>query len=276
MDRANDYTIRVVVDALRVLETVARNNGRLGLGEIASEAKLDKSKTFRILETLGTLGYVRKESGCGNFGLGETMHDLGALAVSGPDVLSVARPYMHRLWDKYDETTNLAILDGARLVYLQGFESKKAIRMTFNPGISEEVHTSGLGKAILAFLPPTDVDAILYHIKFDPRTPNSIADINAFKKELEVVRARGYALDDEESQQGCRCVGAPIFDANNVPVAAISVSGPTSRMPMAMLHQIGQDIRVNALACSELLGNVYHKHASVGAGATAEKQTNER
>lgn len=266
MDRSNDYTIRVVVDALHVLETVARNNGRLSLGDIATDTKLDKTKTFRILETLSALGYVQKLSDSGNFGLGAAMADLGALAGTTPDLLAIARPYMYRLLEKYDETINLAMLDGTSLVYLEGFESTKAIRMTFKPGMREEVHTSGLGKAILAYLPEAELRAVLSHIKFVTHTPNSISDVNGLLEELEQVRTRGYAVDDEESQQGCRCVGAPILGAGNLPVAAISISGPTPRMPLSKLHKIGEDIRVHALACSSLFGNLYGNDSNTQAG----------
>jgi IclR family acetate operon transcriptional repressor len=131
--------------------------------------------------------------------------------------------------------------------------------MTFKPGMREEVHTSSLGKAILANLRDDQVKTVLDNIQLVPRTPKSIADIKTLLEELERVRQRGYAFDDEESQLGCRCVGAPIFGANNEPLAAISLSGPTSRLPLAKLHAIGKDVRQNALACSALFGHVYRE-----------------
>src|SRR5262249_20870358 len=156
-------------------------------------------------------------------GLGASVADLGLLAAGRYDLPVVARPQMRWLLERHNETVFLGVLEGAVVVTLEVMESAQRIRVTLSSGEPDSAHTTSLGKAMLAFLPKAEQKAIFAALEYAPITPNAIRNERALRAALEVVRAQGFAVDDEETTLGARCVGAPIFGSAGRPVAALSI-----------------------------------------------------
>ncbi|MCP5113670.1 MAG: IclR family transcriptional regulator [bacterium] len=140
-----------------------------------------------------------------------------------------ARPSLWELWRATQETVNLAVLEGFEVVYVDCLESPHDLRLVTNVGMRAVFYRTALGKAIAAFLPAERRRLLLESTRFQAFTPTTVASSAEMAPQLEEVRRLGYAVDSEESVLGLRCVSAPVVDASQEAVAAISVSGPTSR-----------------------------------------------
>ncbi len=134
-------------------------------------------------------------------------------------------------FEEFGETTNLGVIDDGRIVYVAMSESSRpGLRMASRVGGSSCLHSTAMGKAILAFFPEADREARITNLELTAVTPKTITDPGQMRDELEQARRRGYAIDNEENEIGARCVGVPILDDSGFPLGAISVSGPTARM----------------------------------------------
>lgn len=223
------YSVRVVGRALDVLEALRDAQRPLSLQEISRHLGIVKSSGFRLLRTLEQRGYVERVDGDGRYHLGlEFMTFVRGPAAHRP-LLDLARPHMQRLLQRFGETVNLGVLQGADVLYLEMLESPHPFRMTARVGSRAPVHASALGKAIAAHLPDGELLAILQARSLEALTPHTITSAVAWRRELARTRARGYAEDNGETEPDASCLAAPIFGAGGV-VAAISLSGPTSRI----------------------------------------------
>jgi IclR family acetate operon transcriptional repressor len=149
---------------------------------------------------------------------------------------------MRALWESYGETVNLGIQVGGRVLYQDLIESPQRLRTTSRVGSSDPLHSTALGKAILAFLPTSEASRLLISTVWERRTPMTRVGVEALLEDLEVTRRRGYAVDDEENELGSRCVAAGVLDPEGTPVAALSVSAPTVRFDDERLGLIGQAV----------------------------------
>jgi IclR family acetate operon transcriptional repressor len=223
----NRYAVDVVDRALAILELL-RDAGRpLGLQEISQRLGIVKSSGFRLLCTLERRGYVERLDG--RYQLGVIWRSYGR-TIPHHSLTELALPYMHRLLDRFGETINLGVLRDGEVVYLEILESRYSFRMAARVGARAPVHSSALGKAIAAYLPDDEVDAIIRKQGLPRLTPRTITTPTAWRRELARTRARGYAEDEGETEPEASCIGAPIFGADGRVVAAISLSGPTSRI----------------------------------------------
>jgi IclR family acetate operon transcriptional repressor len=145
---------------------------------------------------------------------------------------------MRGLRDEFGETVNLGALSLGRVVYLEMLESERGLRTTVDVGAFDHVHTTALGRAILAALPPEEARAIVETIELVPVTSRSLVEVDAVLAEVERTRARGYAFDDEENEVGVRCIGVPIHDELGRAVAALSISGPVSRIDTGLVERV--------------------------------------
>lgn len=161
---------------------------------------------------------------------------------------------MQRLWVVTAETVNLAVISGLDILYLDVLESPHSFRLVSQIGSRRPLHCTGLGKAMLAFLSESERNSALVSLRPEKLGPRTITSIPKLKKELEKIREQGFAVDDEEAGVGSRCVAAPIFDQSGNVAAAISVSGPTTRIDRAKLIEIAKAIREGAQTISRNLG----------------------
>ena len=253
MSAGRDYSIAVVARTLDVLEALAGSDQPLGPTELATRTGATKTAVFRILATLEERGYVIKDIATGHYRLGTPLAYLGGRSLQSIDLRRIARPTLEELFDQFQETVNLGVLDGSDIVYIDMIESHHGLRMAARIGDRHPAYSTSIGKAILAFLPSREVARHL-PARLDARTDRTITDREGLEAELELVRQRGVAEDRGENEAGAHCFGAPIFDHLGLPVAGLSLSGPESRLGLASTQEIGRAVRLAAAACTAQLG----------------------
>lgn len=246
------YAIAVLAKAFDLLEAL-EGDGQPTLTELSARAGIPKATALRILANLEHRNYVQRDAhGC--YRLGLRFLQLGARVSAGIDPRTAARPTMEVLRDACGETVNLALPAERGIVYIEIMESAHGLRMAATVGMRDAYHSSALGKAILAQLPGDRVDGVLGPGQLARKTPRTIVARDLLLAELERVRHAGYALDDEENELGARCVAAPIFDHRGGCVAAISVSGPASRLTSERAPVIAERVIAAAGEISAHLG----------------------
>jgi DNA-binding IclR family transcriptional regulator len=168
----------------------------------------------------------------------------------------LAKPYLRELNQASDETTYLSILDDTEILYVGMVESTQSVRMYSAIGTRNPLYCSSMGKAILAFLPVEERNALLDRITLAPCTANTITDRAALTKELELIRAQGFAIDNVEIEEGVRCLGAPVFNYMGQVFAAVSISGPAYRLSVERLQELSKLVIRATTAISTDLGYV--------------------
>jgi IclR family acetate operon transcriptional repressor len=248
-----DYIVKPVQKALQVLEVLGQEKRELSLAEICRRVGLPKTTTFRYLHTLQASGLVAHDPETELYRLGSRLWELGQSAGEQLQLRKAARPYMEQLRARFNETVNLAVLDGSEIVYVEMLESKMSLRMQAVTGGRDAVYSTALGKAMLAHLPE---DEWRDHLpaRLARRTARTITSITALREDLAQTRARGYARDRGESEEGARCVGAAIFDQRGDVAAAISVSAPAVRLDDRNEREVAAAVMQAARAISRRLG----------------------
>lgn len=227
-----DYSIRAVERVCDILDLLQCSADRVSLPDVAKATGLPKSSAFRYLTTLEARRYVDREPDSGDYRLG-----LAFLPLQGRqhDLLARrARPHLEHLSAQFEETVNVGLLDGTRVLYVDILESPKAVRLAARPGDRELVHCTALGKAIAAWLPAERLQSILDAEGMPARTERTVTDPEALAAQLVEVREKGYAVDDRENELDGRCVAVPLGPW--VP-AALSLSAPVSRLPLQRLEE---------------------------------------
>lgn len=241
--------------ALTVLLEVGDSGDRgLTLSECSAVLGYSKATTHRILRTLTRRGFLRFDEGRHTFMLGVTNLRLGIDFLERIDLRREALPVLRRLAERVGETVHLGRLSGTDVVYIEKVESSQAVRMYSRVGDTMPAYSTGIGKAILAFLDEPELQRHLPDLLV-ARTSKTIVDPEALRRELGETRRRGYSIDDIENEEGIRCTGAPIFDHANVVQAGISVAGPASRLTLKRLAELGLLVREEANTISTRVGH---------------------
>ena len=228
--------------ALKLLNALSYHPQGLSLSEVAHEVGLPNSTAHRLLTTLQNERYVRFDNERSAWAIGVQAFRVGSVFVRSRDIVTIARPYMRRMMEQSGETVNLGILDRGEVIYLAQVECQKMMRAIAGPGGRAPVHCSGIGKAILSHLDGPLADKIIQTLELRRETSSTITAAPELKREIGVVRERGYAIDDEENAVGLRCVASVIFDEHAQPLAGLSVSGPTARITDQRIPALGQAI----------------------------------
>lgn len=248
------YKVQVLDRAINILEFIGgQSSGEAGLPELSAAMKLHKTTTHRIAHVLESRGLLRRGLDSNRYRLGLHLYDLGCQALDHVSIRDEARPLMTRVAFEVGETVHLAVLDRAEVLYIERVEAQRSMTMGSKLGARNPVYCTALGKAMLAYSP--EVDHVLAGCRLEARTRNTITNVLALKRELERIRDCGYALDDEEIEDGIRCVAAPILDSADHAVAAISVSGPSSRITPGRFQLVGKTVQKAALELSAHLGH---------------------
>jgi IclR family acetate operon transcriptional repressor len=226
---------------------------RLRLTDVARETGLSEATALRYLTTLGRHGFVERDA-AGAYALGIRVFKLGRRALGRPDVRKLALPHLERLLQRFGETVNLAVRQGEEVVIIDVLESSQSIRKGASIGESDSWHCSGLGKAILATLPPAEARALLARLGLPRATGRTLTTVEALEADLQAIRARGYAVDDEEAEDGLRCVAAAVRDHHGRARYAISVSGPANRLTLELVPALGPEVARAADGVSRGLG----------------------
>jgi IclR family acetate operon transcriptional repressor len=216
--------------ALDLLEALA-DTDEVGVSELAARTGLVPSTAHRLLGTLVSRGYAAQSPASGRYLLGYKLLELtNGLHDRLERLRTAARPHLEAIMERTGETTNLVVLEGRNAVYIESASGTRSVRLFTEIGQAIPAHTSGSGKALLAWRAPADVEALLGEGPLPASTPRTLTTLGALQEDLAKIRRRGYATDDEEHELGVACVATPILDRGGLPLAAISVSGPTPRM----------------------------------------------
>jgi IclR family transcriptional regulator, acetate operon repressor len=231
--------VQSLTRGLSILDALARSAAGLTLTDVSQRVELPPSTTHRLLSTLEKMGYVHQAGDLGLWFIGLQAFRVGTTFLENRDFVADSHAYMHRLMEQAGETVNLAILDGTEAVFVAQVQCHEMMRTLVKLGSRVPLHASGVGKALFAALPDVQVDAIL-KVRGLPRiTENTIVAVETMWAALRVIRQRGYSFDDEEHARSTRCVGAAIYDEHAEPLGAISIAGPSSRMPDERIRHLG-------------------------------------
>jgi DNA-binding IclR family transcriptional regulator len=252
------YTVDAAAKALELLSVFSFREPRLSLADLATRTGIPRATAFRLLSTLEQSGFLDKVHGA--YQLGIKCFVLGNIVAGGLDLRETARPHLAALREATRETTQIAILDHWQVVYLERMLSSMSVGyMRSRAGAILPAYCTALGKTLLAYRPEAEVQAWAATQKFAALTPRTITSAKRLLKELAVIRERGYGLDEEEREKGVSCVAAPIANHTGDVVAAISVAGPTERMPRDLVgSEIAAAVVAAARTISVDLGAVEH------------------
>lgn len=223
------YLVQPVIKAMQVLHLVCDAEEPISLNELARTAAMPKTTVFRYLRSLATKRLVEHDEATDRYKPGIGLWWLSHLSNPYEMLRQLCRPYIVQLRDEFNETVNLGVLVGSEVLYLDMIESRRSLRMQARIGSMDPLHSTALGKVLLAFRPKSQIENILPK-KLVPVTSNTIVNRAGFLAQLDVVRENGYALDQGEDEEGSCCIAAPICDDRRGAIAAISLSGPENRM----------------------------------------------
>ncbi len=229
--------VQSVERTLRILELMAEKGHPMALSDISGQLNLKISTTHRLLRTLIIKGFAEQDPYTGKYQLGIKTFRIGNTALYNLDIRAVARPYLKQLVDKYRETANLAILDQGDVVYIDQVESERMVKMIARLGSRAPSHSNAVGKVLLAGLSEAELERYLKVSRLHRYAPNTIVSAKELLREVERVKKCGYALDLEETEEGIRCVAAPIYNHLEKITAAAGISGPSSRITVAYLEK---------------------------------------
>jgi IclR family acetate operon transcriptional repressor len=207
-----------------------------------------------MLATLEGHGMVEFDRTSQLWSIGVETYRMGAAFLRSRKLVDRARIVMQELMERTGETANLGMAEDDCIVFLTQVETHQAIRAFFRPGTRSPFHASGIGKAVLAHLDRDRVAAIARKAGLEAFTPRTLSTLPALGRDLDAIRERGWAVDDEERNLGMRCVAAAIFNEFGEPVGGVSVSGPTVRVTPERLAEIGPLVRDAAAAVTRLIG----------------------
>jgi len=231
--------VQSLTRALIILEILSEYDGGLTLTELARLCELPTSTTHRLLTTLENRRFVRFNRASNLWSIGVQSFVVGNTFARSRNFVPLAKIFMRHLMDQAGETVNLATHDQEEIVYLAQVECREIVRAFVRPGSRAPLHCSAVGKAILAAMPDVDRNRITQH-QMTGSSDTSNLYTPSLMNELEDVKRRGYAIDDEEQSVGMRCVASVIYDENGGPLAAVSVSGPTTRISYERIPSLGE------------------------------------
>ena len=252
METQSAVIINSVDRALDILLYLHEKGGEVSITNIAQDLKIYKSTVYRTLVTLENKGFVEQNADTGRYTLGAKLFVLGMGMGDRIGLQKVVQPYTRRLHEEFGEAVNVSILDRTCRDSYQSMmiwreEGRQIIHFNWEIGSRNDCYCAGVGKCLLAF--GENIDLSVYERNpMTPYTEKTICTVEGLKAELDKVRRLGYAMDDEERETGLTCVAAPIL-RNGLAIAAISISGPTSRMKKRKLSAIGNRLKA---VCNEI------------------------
>lgn len=243
-----------VLKALSLLETMAGKPDGLTLAELSKHNELHPSTAHRLLHTMLEAGYVRQEPRTRRYHLGSRVFRLASPARQRSDIEMLALPHVRALAEAVEETANWAVLEGTEVVYVSQAESPKSLRMLTLLGTRWPAHATASGKALLAYWPADEQSELLRQLSLHAQTPNTITEIDDLLVDLDRIRRRGYAVDDEEQAVGMRSIAAVVVDGAGMPLGAVSIAGPSGRLNVHRLTDVGSQVQATAAAIAKEVG----------------------
>jgi IclR family KDG regulon transcriptional repressor len=224
------YLINSILRASRILRSFLGGKTHYKISELARQLGLDRSTTYRLLLSLEKCGLVEKDEKTGEYSLGMAAFEIGNIYMRQMDFIQASKPRMAELAARVQETVHLAVISGAEIVYVDKVDSPRALGVMSKIGQRGPLHSTALGKVLLAFQPEGESSRIMKQIKLKPFTANTISSKRKLMDELRKIRRKGYAFDFKESEQDVECIAAPIRNHLGDVVAALSISGPQRKI----------------------------------------------
>lgn len=252
--------VQSIVRALTLLEALADQHGDIGIAELSRRVCLHVSTAHRILGTLVNRGYVRQSPETGRYALGAKAFHIAESYLGQMDLRRLVRPVLERLSRDTGETANLVILDGREALYLDKVESPQSLRIFSRIGRRAPLYCTAAGKVLLADRAMDEVNSLLGGGALDALTRATVTSRNQLRHELRKVQEQRFALDIEECEDGASCIAVPVRNSRGETVAAIGISGPSSRMNAQRIEELVPVVMRSGGEASEHLG--FHERPS--------------
>lgn len=233
---------KTVLKALEILEELSKSDEGISNKDLSTRLDLNPSTAYRFLNTLASKGYLSKEDGL--YRLGHKVLQLQYLTSRNASLRHRSRPLLADLENRTGFTTNLAIREGLKTILIEIIKGSKNLVVNNNLGKPVPLHASSVGKCLLAFLSQGERETLVKQLELERYTPKTITEQDKLLGELEMVRKRGYAIDNEEFITGIRCIGAPTFNDDGNVIAAISISGLASQIQDKMIKTLAKDVKI--------------------------------
>ena len=240
----------VITKIVRLLQSVADEDGRTKLAALVRATGYPRPTVHRLVSALIAEGMLAQDLDDGAISLGPRFLSLAFRAWDGLDLRRVALPFLAKLRDETEETVHLAVPNGPEMVYIEKLESRQAVRMTSRIGTRVLLHSSSVGKAYLASLPPAELARVLQSQPLVARTSHTITELHSVRADIAVTRERGYATDLQENELEICCLGAAILGGEGRPLGCISVSMPRYRFEAIGHHGIAASL----VGCTQKIG----------------------
>lgn len=248
------YRIQAIERAAAILNAFTAECPELGVTELADRLGLHKSTVHRFVVNLEAAGFLERSGQSGRYRLGLRIFELGGLVMQQMNLWDEALPFLEGLVRDTGETGHLAVLDGGEAIYVERVETRRALRVPSAIGHGYPVHATNLGKVLLADLSDEELHEIVERRGLNAYTPKTITDLGALQEELVNIREQGFAVDNEEYDEGLRCIGAPISDHSGTVVAAIGIGGPVTRVTPERVQELAVVVMEAGHGLSRRLG----------------------
>jgi len=235
--KSQPESVAAVLKVFAILQALSEQRDT-GISELSVRLAMPKATVYRFLQTMKTLGFVNQEPDSERYGLSMKAYELGAKALPYPDLIDIAKHHMQLLADRTGETVHLGTLIDSEIIYVHKVDSRHMLGMYSRVGRRAPLHCTAIGKVLMAWEFPQRRDRILEGASFERFREKTITERGAFLAELDRVRAQGFGEDREEFDDHIRCLGVPIFDRLDQPVAGMSVSFPTFRYDEAKAPEV--------------------------------------
>jgi IclR family KDG regulon transcriptional repressor len=237
--------IQSLARGLKILDLLGQSQDGISITELAEILSVDKGSASRLVSTLARYGYAEKDEVTRRYHLGSQVVSLSRSVLTRLPLREAAKPFLRQMMERTGECAHLAVPAQGRVLYIDQVESPATLRVNAQVGTMNPLHCTALGKALLAFGDVEIPDTL------ERYTPQTIKSKRALQQHLDEIRQTGYAVDDEEFDNGVRCIAVPIFDFRGKAVGSIGISGPASRVTHERLPELAATVIEIGKALSE-------------------------
>jgi DNA-binding IclR family transcriptional regulator len=265
MDHLKTPSVPALDRALSILELLSFVRHGLTLPELSRRLEMPRSSTHCLLVTLERRGYLHRNEHTNRYMFGRKLFSVANTALSGLKLREQAAPLLRDLMRRTRLTVHMAILEHGEAVLVEKIEPPGMLRLATWIGKRMDLHATGVGKALLAYLPDEEIDALITGHGLPRYNDNTITSVRKLREEMARVRRAGYSVEDQEGEIGFRCIGAPVFDETGKAAAAISIAGTTSQITDENFLSLAAVVKGTAASLSSVLGcppAAFHQFAS--------------
>lgn len=252
--REEEKQISMITKSFEVLELLSKNPYGLTLQEIVTQLQYPKSSLYKIVSNLQEIGYLGREIDSSRYFLSRKLLTLGVTAFNSSNIIERSKEYMKLLRDEVGESVMIGTLIDDEVVLLEQITGSLDFVFTLKQGMRFNLYSTAPGKVILAFLDKSKQNEIVDNLRLEAINEYTITDKELLKKELDIIRQKGYAADINETVEGVHCIAAPIWDEIKNAIACVWTSGPAGRLPKKNIETIAQRIIECGLSISHNIG----------------------